>query len=187
MDSSQEISLWKKKNDQYFDEIKQLISKLKQTEGWKLISYFTYAIHFSHDPKMDSMVLGSYHVHNIGDQPFPSPYICLKISSEAPFHFSGKYVYKDSLQKMKMQGAWERMNEHTDKEEFWLQPSGTAQIEPNETLSFSNFQLKWSADQKYSGSLLGYTYGEENKNGTPSLNQINISGTNIIQEGESDG
>lgn len=183
--SSLKVLEWKKKNDEYMEEIKKRIAQLKQTEGSKVISYFTYSTHFFHDSISESMILGSYHVQNLGGQPFSQPYICLKISPESPFHFSGKYVYKDSIQKMKMSGAWERINEATEKEEYWLRPSAKDSIEPGEILTFSNFQLKWTSEQKYSGSMMGFTYGEKDKNGIAALNNINVSGIDEGQEGES--
>lgn len=184
--TSLKLMEWKKKNKEYMDEIKKRISQLKkQTRGVRVISFFTYSTHFFYDSSSESMILGSYHVRNLGDQPFIRPYICLKISPESPFHFSGKYVYKESIQKMKMSGAWERLNEATDKEEYWLRPAGKDSIEPGETLTFSNFQLKWTPEQKYAGSMMGFTYGKEETSGIAALNNINVSGTYVERKGES--
>lgn len=173
---------WKEKHDRYINDIKTKITELKEKKGKHLFSYFTYSIHFSHDPAHESMLLGSYHIHNNGNQPFNGPYICLKLSDPSLFHFSGKYLYKNSLNKMRMAGAWERLNEVTDKEEFWFRPGEIEVLEPEETVTFSNFQLKWSPQQNYAGSLMGFTYGEGEAEGVPALNQINISGANVGQE-----
>ncbi|SFJ75288.1 hypothetical protein SAMN04487936_10447 [Halobacillus dabanensis] len=184
--TSRKLLEWRKKNMDHIEEIKERISQLKkQTRGLKVISFFTYSTHFFYDSSSESMIFGSYHVQNLGDRPFIQPYICLKISPESPFHFSGKYVYKDSIQKMKMSGAWERLNEATEKEEYWLRPSGKDSIEPGETLTFSNFQLKWTSEQKYAGSMMGFTYGEEETSGIAALNNINVSGTPVGREEKS--
>ncbi|CDQ19913.1 hypothetical protein BN982_02220 [Halobacillus karajensis] len=182
-----DLSQWKKRHERYIHEIKEKIEELKQSRDQHVYSYFTYSIHFSHDPAHESMLLGSFHIQNKGREPFKAPYICLKLSENSIFHFSGKYLYKDSLKKMRMSGAWERLNEVTDKEEFWLRPVEVKQIEPGDSLTFSNFQLKWSPEKNYAGSLMGFTYGEEHEEGVPALNQINLSGMNVDREDDNHG
>ncbi|ELK44976.1 hypothetical protein QRD89_08140 [Halobacillus sp. ACCC02827] len=174
--SAELLSEWQQKQKRYMEAFRDRIKELEKARSWKVISYFTYSVHLAHDRSKESILLGSYHIHNIGEEPFVDPYICLQLSEDSPFQFSGKYLYKDSIQKLQMSGAWERLNEADNKTEYWLRPSGKQLISPGEKLTFSNFQMKWIADKKYAGSLNGYTYGEEAKEGIPSLNQINLSG-----------
>lgn len=177
------ISQWKRKNDQYLQSIKAKIQALKKHQVPSTYCYFTYSIHFSYDPAQESMLIGSFHIYNHQMEPFRNPYICLKLKEASILRFSGKYVYKDSTMKMRMPGAWERMNEKSDKEEFWLKPIEVNQIEPGNLLSFNNFQMKWSPQENYTESMKGFTYGDGFENGIPSLNQIHVSGTNV-REGE---
>ncbi|WP_406946126.1 hypothetical protein ACJA3J_09290 [Halobacillus sp. SY10] len=181
------ISQWKRKNEEYMQSIKARIEELKKKEASHIYSYFTYSIQFSHDPANESLLIGSFHIQNNGKDVFQNPYICLKLKENSILHFSGKYVYKDSTKKVRMPGAWEKINEKSEKEEFWLQPIGATHIEPGESLSFNNFQLKWKPHKKYAESLNGFAYGEGFEKGIPSLNQINIGGTNVREEEDEGG
>ena len=161
----------------YLNEIKKLISNTPQKSNLKLMSYFTYTISISHEKESESIIIGTYHIHNIGNNPLNNPYICVNHSPNSPFLFSGKYVTKKTNLSMKTTDTWERLlNEQTNKEEYWLKPIGTEVIAPNQILSFSNFQAKWISNGSYAGSIMGFTYCDEFKEGIPAINQINVSG-----------
>lgn len=162
-------------NNQYLKEIMTLI-KEKRSEEVQIVSYFTYSLNISHMNDGESFCLGSYHIFNISNRPINNPYICIKLTPASLFEFSGKYFYKDAKQKMKFANSWERMNDPTDKEEFWLKPNDIVQLEPFQKLAFSDFQIKWNPTSSYAGSILGFTYADEIKEGIHSLNQINLSG-----------
>lgn len=168
-------------NDQYLSEIMSLIQEKSSTTEIQVVSYFTYSLNISHKPGTENFCLGSYHIFNISNQIIHNPYICIKLTKPALFEFSGKYFYKDSKQKMNFANSWERMNDQTDKEEYWLKPQNIIQLEPFQKLSFSDFQIKWTPSESYAGSILGYTYSDELKDGVHSLNQINLSG-NVEKE-----
>lgn len=168
----------------YLDEIKKLVVELNNPGKSNIISYFTYSLDISHDPTQESLCLGSYHVMNIGNKSITNPYLCIKISNESPFSFSGKYVYEDFKQSLKGPGGWQRINEKTNKEEFWLKPLGKSSIEPNEIISFSNFQITWSSEKSYGGSIMGFTYSDQTKEGVAAVNPISLNGTILKQEDE---
>jgi hypothetical protein len=170
------IRQFEQETTSYLREIKEIISKKSKNHDVKLMSYFTYTINISHEKESESIIIGTYHIHNIGDKTINNPYICLKLSSNAPFLFFGKYVPKKTKLAIKTMDAWERLNEQTNKEEYWLKPIGTEVIAPNQILSFSNFQAKWIPNGSYSGNIMGFTYCDEFKEGIPVINQINISG-----------
>ncbi len=180
-DVMQKITQWKELNSSYLNEIKSLVTEVKSIKDFQIISYFTYSLNIFHGQGNENYSLGSYHIKNIGGKPLTNPYICIKLSSDSPFEFSGKYFYKDSKQKMRLANAWERINDPLDKQEFWLKPTEKQVLNPSETLSFSNFQVKWLPESSYGSSIMGFTYGVEIKDGISSLNQINISGT-IVEE-----
>lgn len=163
-------------NTSYLEEIKTLITEEKTAEKFHVISYFTYSLNINHSRDQENFSLGTYHIQNVGEKPLSNPYICIKVSSDSPFKFSGKYLYKGSRQLAGMTNAWERLNDHQDQQEFWLKPAKKNILEPNETLSFSNFQVKWLPEPSYAGSIMGFTYGDEIKDGMSALNQINVSG-----------
>ncbi|MBO0589150.1 hypothetical protein [Sporosarcina sp. E16_8] len=165
----------------YLSEIKKMVDELNEPAKMIIVSYFTYSLNVSHDPEQESLCLGSYHIHNLGNQPITNPSVCIKVSQESPFSFSGRYVYADFKQSLKVADGWERTNEKTNKEEFWLRPLGKSSVEPNETISFSNFQITWSPKESYAGSIMGTTYSDQMKDGIAVINPINLNGTVRIQ------
>lgn len=178
-DVKEKIANWNGMNISYLKEIKSLVTDMEGPKRFQIISYFTYSLNIFHEQGRENFCLGSYHIQNVGDKPLTNPYICIKVSPESPFEFSGKYVYKNSRQKMGMANAWERINEATDKHEFWLKPANNYTLESFETLSFENFQVKWLPNTSYAGSIMGFTYGEEISDGMNALNQINIGGVAV--------
>ncbi|MGM0876163.1 MAG: hypothetical protein ACQEWV_15680 [Bacillota bacterium] len=160
----------------YLTEIKKLIYLSTKNNDLMMLSYFTYTTNISHEQESESLIIGTYHIHNIGDKTITNPYICIKLSSNTPFHFFGKYVNKKTNLAMKTNDAWERLNEQTDKGEYWLKPIGIETIAPSQIISFSNFQVKWIPNGSYAGSIMGFTYCDEFKDGIPTINQINVSG-----------
>lgn len=166
----------------YLSEIKEWLGEFQRPDKESILSYFTYTIIISHDPNQESLCLGSYHITNIGNQPIINPYICIKMPKELPFSFSGKYVYKNFKQALKSSDGWERINEKENNEEYWLKPIGKSTIQPNETISFSNFQIKWTPTKSYSGSIMGFSYSDEMKDGIAVINPINLSGSVAVQE-----
>ena len=71
-----------------------------------------------------------------------------------------------------------------NKNEFWLKPIGKMTIEPNEIITFSNFQITWSPNTSYAGSITGFTYCDQLQDGIAVINPINLSVINLIQEDE---
>lgn len=170
------LSQHEQQTNSYLNEIKILISTIKKEDGLKIINFFTYTTNISHDKDKENMIIGSYHIQNLGNKPITNPYICLKLSANSPFQFSGKYINKKSYLSQKINDAWERFNEQSDKEEYWLKPVGKEVIAPFQVISFPNFQVRWLSKESYSGTISGFTYCDQNQEGTPSLNQISISG-----------
>lgn len=169
----------------YLTEIKQRLETHHSTEKTSMISYFTYSLNISHDSEIESICLGSYHIKNIGNRAITNPYICIKIPKDSPFSFTGKYIYKSASKKVQNPGGWERLNDKEDKAEFWLKPLEQQSIEPGETVSFSNFQIKWKPEETYRGSIMGYTYSAQMPEGIAVINPINLSGVvRILKEEE---
>lgn len=164
--------------ENYVNVIRLLIKEHERIEKeTSLISYFTYSFNLAHNYEDESIMIGSYHIHNIGNKLLTNPYICIKISSESPFHFSGKYMYSSSQKLLQPTHTWKRLDMETSKDEFWLQPIQTTKIKPGEMLTFSNFQIKWRAEESYAASIMGFTYTDEYKDGTSCINPIYINGS----------
>ncbi|WP_188208256.1 hypothetical protein [Alkalibacillus aidingensis] len=164
---------WRREKETYMADIKKLINQqFRQSDG--VVSYFSYSLNLA--DVGEHIMIGSYHVLNVGSSAITNPYICLKFSEDHPFQFSGKYVTPNTSNQLRTAGSWERI--HQSDEEIWLKPLGEATIKPTEQLSFSNFQLKWKQDLPIQASLRGYTYSDQQKEGTPAVNQFNVSKVN---------
>lgn len=180
------INELKHQNKSYVAEIRKMIEELSFSKSVDLISYFTSSLNISHDPEQESLCLGSYHIRNIGNKPLTNPYLCIKLPEDSPFLFSGKYVYEHFKQSLKSSPDWERTNDKSNKNEFWLKPLGRTSIEPNETISFSNFQIRWSHNVSYAGSITGTTYCDQLKEGVAVINPINLNGFSYTQGEENE-
>ncbi|KMN38821.1 hypothetical protein AB0Y38_16610 [Lysinibacillus capsici] len=178
------IQALKEQTNAYVHDIKRLVEELAIPNRINLISYFTTALNISYDPEQESLCLGSYHIRNIGSAAVTNPSLCITIPKESPFYFSGRYVHENFTPNFKTQGQsqWERFNDKSSKEEYWLRPVGKSTIEPNETISFTNFQIKWSHNLSYSGTIMGFTYCDQLTEGVVVLNPINLNGMGQTQE-----
>ncbi|KAB8135792.1 hypothetical protein F9U64_11020 [Gracilibacillus oryzae] len=180
MTLERKLTEWTEMQATYFKRIEELLEGIEKP--LQLIPYFTYTTQISHDSNRENYILGTFHIQNIGDKPVSNPMICIKLTPAELFDFSGKYIYPDTKQPMQLANAWERVNEATNKEEYWLRPSKKTMMEANETISFPNFQVRWTADSAYNGSIQGFVYGDEIKEGLHAVNQININGTIVERE-----
>ncbi|QGH35232.1 hypothetical protein GI584_14765 [Gracilibacillus salitolerans] len=182
----QKLIDWQEEQASYLDQIKGLIQDLGVTEHLKIICYFTFSFQLFHREERENYCIGSFHIQNVGNKPLTNPHIGLKITSNIDFQFSGKYLYHNSKQSQRLSDAWERINEPSDKKEFWLRPIQKQTIEAGETLTFSNFQVKWIPTSKYSGTIQGFTYGNELPDGMNALNQIILNGSVADRQQEGD-
>lgn len=182
----EKINELKKQTDFYVHEIKKVVEELIIPDSVNIISYFSSSFNISYNPDEESLCLGSYHIRNIGNQPITNPYLCIKLPEDSPFSFSGRYVYEHFAPNLKGNSSWERINDQSSKEEFWLRPIGKTTLEPNETLSFPNFQIKWGHNSSYSGSIMGFTYCDQFEDGVVVLNPINLNGMDYTQEDENE-
>lgn len=184
----EKIQALKDQTNAYLHEMKQLVEGLRIPNSVSLISYFTSSFNISYDSEQESLCLGSYHIRNIGSEPVTNPYVCIQLPKDSPFYFSGRYVHENFTPNLKTQGQyqWERFNDKSSTEEYWLRPVGKTIIEQNETISFTNFQIKWSHNLSYSGTIMGFTYCDQLTDGAAVLNPINLNGISQIQEGDNE-
>jgi len=183
------IQAVKEQTNTYVQEIKKLVEELAVQNKISLISYFTSSFNISYDSEQESLCLGSYHIRNIGHTTVTNPYLCIELPKDSPFYFSGRYVHENFTPTLKTQGQsnWERFNDKSSKEEYWLRPVGKSTIEPNETISFTNFQIKWSHNLSYSGTIMGFTYCDQLTDGVVVLNPINLNGISSTREENNGG
>ncbi|MGE7091466.1 hypothetical protein ACQKII_08370 [Lysinibacillus sp. NPDC048646] len=185
-DVEQKINELKGQTESYVNEMKKMLEGFIHSDSVNIIGYFTSSLNISYDPEQESLCLGSFHIRNIGNQSLTNPYLCIKLPEDSPFSFSGRYVYEHFKQNLKGPTSWERINDRSSNEEFWLKPLGKTSIEPDETISFTNFQIKWSHNLSYSGTIMGFAYCDQLKEGVAVLNPINLNGITLIQEDENE-
>lgn len=178
----EKILLLQNQTKSYVQEIKELVEKLPTYKNINVISYFTSTFNISHNLEQESLCLGSYHVYNIGNEPLINPYICIRLPENSTFSFSGRYVHERFKPTSAGSNEWVRTMNTTNKNEFWLKPISKTTVEPNEVLSFSNFQIKWSPNKSYEGSISGFTFCDQLQDGISVLNPINLSVISSIQE-----
>ncbi|RDY72742.1 hypothetical protein DXT76_00300 [Halobacillus trueperi] len=168
------IHAYHQQTQDYLNQMKELLQNAAPSTPF--ISYFTYSLSITHGPSDENLCLGSFHIQNFSSHPVTNPYLCIKLSEGAPFSFSGRFVYDESKMPRRAQGGWKRLNERENKEEYWLQPLEQSTIPPGQTLTFPNFQIRWTSEDNYAGSISGFVYCEENTEGAASLNSINLNG-----------
>ena len=176
------INTLQNQTQSYLQEIKDLIEKLPTRKNANVISYFTSSLNISHRLDQESLCLGSYHIHNIGSEPLLNLSICIKLPEPSPFKFSGRYVHEQLQQRLKGPNEWLRFSKTTNKNEYWLKPVSKLSLEPNEIISFSNFQIRWSPNESYAGSITGLTYCDQFQDGIAVVNPINLSVIQLEQE-----
>jgi hypothetical protein len=175
-DLKQKIEQLNNETSLYLNEMKDLVFKMKHKQKMNVVSYFTYSFNISYDNEQESLIIGTYHIHNLGNKLLTNPYICIKLSPDSPFRFYGKFLNKKTNLSMKTADAWERLNEQTSQDEYWLRPLGKQTLDPGQIITFPNFQIKWLPKESYSGSIMGFTYCNEFKEGIPAVNQIYVNG-----------
>lgn len=178
----EKIHTLQKQTKAYLREIKEQLEQLPKSNKINVISYFTTSLNLAHSPEQESLCLGSYHIYNIGNEPLLNPYISITLPESSPFSFSGRYVREEFSQNFKGPNEWLRLPNSTNKNEYLLKPLGKMVLKPNEILTFSNFQIKWSPSQSYSGSITGFTYCDQIQDGIAAVNPINLSVISLGQE-----
>ncbi|OEH91594.1 hypothetical protein [Bacillus solimangrovi] len=129
----------------------------------------------------NTFVIGNFQIHNTGAETMNNPLICLEISPSQHSSISGKISYgKGNSDEDSLYGSneeWKYLEYDWRKKgskrgEHWLKPLHADNIAPGETLTFSNFQLKFSEKAEGELSLAGFVYCKEDSKGRASKNRI---------------
>ncbi|HLR72000.1 MAG TPA: hypothetical protein VK085_11315 [Pseudogracilibacillus sp.] len=134
--------------------------------------YFNHSLILEHEKNKSRLIMGNFHIKNMSDQVKNLPIILIKITSQGDFRFTGKFQTENQRNTKGFQ--WERiMLKNLDpKNHFCLKPINTEQLDPNELLSFQNFQIKIPLDAAI--IVEGFVYFDESNDGVPAINAINI-------------
>ncbi|MDC3421346.1 hypothetical protein NC661_13300 [Aquibacillus koreensis] len=156
------------------------ISELKQqlvtdVPSLSLLSYFTHSINLTGKEHEESFLIGGFHIKNLSPNTFKNIYICLKIDTENQYHFSGKFRNMSSSNNNEMPVTWIRFDNSNDEKEIWFKLADNKQLDPYESISFSDMQVTWGNDEAFTCSIVGFVYTEREVDGITSLNSINLS------------
>lgn len=170
----------------YISEIEMLIAGIAKGNAYNMVCYFTHAFRIDHAEGGECLCLASFHLLNLGSEQITNPSICIQMPPDSLFEFSGRYVVEGNNSTLKIPNSWERFNNDRSPNEIWLRPIEQNSIQPNESIAFTNFQVKWSPASDYAGSIIGVVYCDQNEKGSRVLNPINLNGSIPKQEDKID-
>ncbi|MDR0136506.1 hypothetical protein RFW18_02015 [Metabacillus idriensis] len=147
-------------------------------------SYFQASIFLPQSEDDNLSVFGDYIIKNTGNQPLQQPIICIQISPLQFGSLSGKIIMQRKMDDTKIyedapSNHWKHVHENwreriRSENQYWLQPITETQINPNEDLIFSGFEISFPIPDKRPISVKGFVYAKELPKGVSSLNHLSI-------------
>ncbi|PLR80743.1 hypothetical protein CVD25_08405 [Bacillus canaveralius] len=169
------INLMKGESEAFKAKVRELLS-VKRSSAKRLLPFFSYSIILDNNANGKHTIYGNFNIINHSPSPLYNPKFVLKIKSDHAFDFSGKYIMP--TQHIKIENLqWKLVENKNENEamEYWFTPTGAEQIDPDQTLSFSNFQIRFQNEASGYINVEGHVYVRDINEGMPSLNSINIS------------
>lgn len=145
----------------------------KNTIDHEFYCYFNYSTIIHEDADDTHLIIGSFHVKSISPEVINDPVILLKVSADSPCDFSGKFKTENQTDQP-YTFLWERviMDEVDPQTHFCFKPTQNNTLQPNEQLSFQNFQVKVPTYESI--TIEGFTYFNQENDGVPALNSIQL-------------
>lgn len=159
---------------------KRVEVKVDRFQATDVISYFQHSV-LMPTPDEEMMILGNAVVMNQTGKPLVSPVICLKVKPQENVSLTGKVVDESEIEAsnlpasaLQWQYAHPKWREKIKQDgEYWIRPTRSAQLAPNQPMRFESFQLLIPKELNSSFVIVeGYFYSEEWKQGIPFLNKI---------------
>lgn len=164
----------------YLNDIKHVLS-LNIKNNSSIIGYFTHSINIIHENNSENFILGNLKIHNVSSNKINNLIICLEVSFSCDYNFSGKYIVENTPPpEAPMANVW-MLTRHTSNQEhiYWFKLLQEQPLQPGESVTFSNFSIRWAPQNNYSGVVRGFIYCEEIPEGLAAVNPINLNGTFI--------
>ncbi|WP_100404824.1 hypothetical protein [Bacillus solitudinis] len=146
-------------------------------------AHFNYSVLLPDLDEEELLVFGNFIIRNTGTETLHHPLICIRVRPISYVRFGGKIkireTKKDALYSTSEE--WRFVHENwksivKDNGEYWLQPNHCEQLNPGETLNFSNFDIRIDRGiTKENARIEGFAYFEELSTGIKSLNSISFS------------
>ncbi|MCG7314347.1 hypothetical protein MHL30_14430 [Priestia flexa] len=163
---------------------KRVEVKVDRFQATDVISYFQHSVLMPTPDEEEMMILGTAVVMNQTGKPLVSPVICLKVKPQENVSLTGKVVDESEIEAsnlpasaLQWQYAHPKWREKIKQDgEYWIRPTRSAQLVPNQPMRFESFQLLIPKELSESFVIVeGYFYSEEWKQGIPFLNKIVLS------------
>ncbi|MFS3929506.1 hypothetical protein ACR3I8_07635 [Priestia flexa] len=160
---------------------KRVEVKVDRFQATDVISYFQHSVLLPTPDEEEMMILGNAIITNQTSKPLTSPVICLKVKPHENVALIGKIVDEKEIEDstippsaIQWKYAHPKWRERIKQEgEYWIRPTRSAQLAPNQPLRFESFQLLVPKELSSSFVIVeGYFYSEEWKQGIPFLNKI---------------
>ncbi|KGA97310.1 hypothetical protein AJ85_16665 [Alkalihalobacillus alcalophilus ATCC 27647 = CGMCC 1.3604] len=173
----------KEKIKQIPQEIMAVDPKLYE-DTFIIQSYFAYSMMI---PKEDHTVTikGHFIMKNLGTTPLHEPIICFVFNQPKLSNLAGKISHPKQrdlnmylMDDQNLEQSWSFTENQSRKEakktgQYWLRPNNIQKLEPNETLSFSDFEIEIPKGVDNPSFVVdAYIYGREISEGKSADNQI---------------
>ncbi|PYZ93483.1 hypothetical protein CR194_09945 [Salipaludibacillus keqinensis] len=148
-------------------------------------AHFTYST-FLPDPEEEDqeiLVKGHFYITNTGSGNLNHPIIGFRIKPVNAAKISGKIATIGGKEESVLYSSneeWQHLHENwmeksRKKGEYWLRPIHCTEITPNETLSFSSFDLRINPSNLRGHIIIeGFAFFDEIKQGVPAINHISF-------------
>ncbi|PLR76589.1 hypothetical protein CU633_14650 [Bacillus sp. V3-13] len=169
------LKLLEHESETFKERIRELLIE-KSSSGKRPLPYFSYSIILDNKLNGKHTIFGNFNFTNHSPYPLYHPKFVLKIKSDHAFDFSGKYMMPN--QHIKVENfQWKLVENKNENEamEYWFAPIAAEKIDPEQTLSFPNFQIRFQNEATGYINVEGYVHCRDVDEGIPSLNSINIS------------
>lgn len=168
-------------------EKNKALPKPQEPARKEVVPLISYTLILPKDKDENLMVIGSFLVKNNGTVPLVNPIICLKISPAHAGKLSGK-IKIPNVKQLDNEGVlsstmeeWEFIHKDyqtkiKESGEYWLRPIHIKEVQPKETLSFSNFEIELQGAHLIDPFIVeAFVYGDDFPKGVTSLNSIIVN------------
>lgn len=165
-----------KETTTYLNEIKQLISAKSHSKKPSIIGYFTHSTNVTNKAFEPNIILGNLKVLNIGQTTINNLVICLNMNFSSDYDFSGKYILENEKSPVISAPVFWALMEQKDHV-YWFKLLKEEPLNPGESVTFSDFNIRWQPKESYTSAVRGFIYCEEIQEGISVINPISLSGT----------
>jgi len=147
--------------------------------------FFDYHVLIDEDENQKVRLLGNLHIKNTGTEPLRNPIICIRATPAENIKITGQILPQNFAQSkgvINHEGAkgWRYLNENwfeefEEKGEIWICPIEAVDIQPRQTVTLSNLQIKHLDFEQKDIRVDAYVFFSNDGLEFKSNNQISLS------------